>query len=185
MLQSCGRVMPIWVSLTLHYLNIFCISIVRVVSLVDNCTSVSAANTCEHMWTTKQNLIAKMIGECEKLESCMLKLEFCSRETVCVGDIVNKRRVGRRHRYLYIDLPDGAFSVISFWKAVILWSQITEKKKSTASGDHSAHFVKVSVQSSLFPERRIERKLVLVTTVSAYHCLLHCVLSYSTHWSKL
>jgi len=35
-------------------------------------------------------------------------------------ETVNKRGVGRRHNYLHISSPDGAFRVISFQSAVIL-----------------------------------------------------------------
>jgi len=41
---------------------------------------------------------------------------------LCVGNTVNKGGAGRRHNYLglYVHSPGGAFSVISFRRAVIL-----------------------------------------------------------------
>jgi len=33
---------------------------------------------------------------------------------VCVGDTVNERRTVKRHNYVYIHSPGGAFNVISF-----------------------------------------------------------------------
>ena len=55
-------------------------------------------------------------------------LSFCTKPTfvkkgnsACFGDTVNEREAGRRHNYLYIHSPGGAFSVIWFWRVVILW----------------------------------------------------------------
>jgi len=43
------------------------------------------------------------------------------RNSVCSGVTVKNCGLGRAHNYLYIHLPDGAFSILSFWMAVILW----------------------------------------------------------------
>jgi len=42
------------------------------------------------------------------------------RNSVCVGDAVDKRWVGRRQNYLYIHSLGGAFSEVSFRTDVIV-----------------------------------------------------------------
>ena len=58
-----------------------------------------------------------VIAERVKLEI----LEFIKNgNSVCVGDTVNKHGAGRRHDYLYVHSPGGAFNVILFRRAVIV-----------------------------------------------------------------
>jgi len=60
--------------------------------------------------------------------------------SVCIGDTVNKHATGRRRNYLYINSPGGAFSIILFGRALILWSRVRllQKSLSTANWDRSA-----------------------------------------------
>ena len=63
-------------------------------------------------------------GHCHwhtKLHSYEYIVEFLQeRNSVCIGDFVNKRGAGRQHNYLYIYSPGGACSAILF-PNVIVW----------------------------------------------------------------
>jgi len=56
----------------------------------------------------------------QQQQQLQLDAAVSKQEKLCIGNTVNKCGAGRRHNNLYIHSPGGAFSVISFRRAVIL-----------------------------------------------------------------
>ena len=82
-----------------------------------------------------------------------LTLEFQGRETLSALEAV-LASVGRAGDavIIYTLSPGGAFSVISYRIAVILWPWVIHRKSNWRYWDQSTHYVEASIRSRLFPK---------------------------------